>query len=206
MQKIIDIFFTKIGDGDERLKNEIAWSDLADSLLVDISIDEQSNFWRDFEKRIIAREERIGHCHKGQIYWRIATIELLRGGIESCVTFLEKSWSEDQIRGDAMSASRGLLSILKPIICPYDRNSNTRLRSQNNIDFYDGMTSEEKREFEQEILSAHNHVAQRTVNMIKPESFKFLKDATKNQIAFDTYYEVAKILNIILSPCTGQPY
>ncbi len=57
------------------------------------------------------------------------------------------------------------------------------------------MTDDEKAEFEKEVMYAHNHVAQNAVNLIKPEAFTFMH-GERNQIAKDTYYEVADILRL----------
>jgi hypothetical protein len=192
----IDAFFAQLGDHERLLKNESSWFVLADQVLAGTTLDDQRMFWLDLEKNILKREETHGHIHKGQIYWRLANVELLRGDLEECITSLTKSWEEDSARGQSMSASRGLLSVLKPLVYPYDRKTDARLRNNRNVAFYNGMSQSEKAEFEQEVMSAHNHVAQNAINLIKPESFTFLLDPEKNQIAKDTYYEVMEFLRL----------
>src|SRR5262245_15999194 len=115
----VKLLLEKLSDLDRLLKDDAVWAPLADELLAGNGPEFEKGFWLALEEEIKAREGRIGACHKGQIYWRLALLSLSAGVLTEAIEFLSKAVEEDKRRGDAFSAAMGLQSILEPLVLRY---------------------------------------------------------------------------------------
>jgi len=183
---------TRLSDLDRLLKDDGAWAPLADELLAEKEPEFQKAFWLALESAIESREERIGTCHKGHIYWRLALLSLTSGELTEAIDYLAKAGDEDRRRGNTFSAAIGLQSVLRPLVFRY--KGTAWKFDQQIMDFYDSLTTSERREFAETLVRTHDLVADGQLNVIRPEFFTFVQDEGIRKVVQSSYDEILAIM------------
>jgi hypothetical protein len=177
------------------IHNDSEWPLIAENLIKDKDLNFRLLFWHKLDSYFKKTEKRTGHCHKGQIYWRISEIYLLNGETNRCIKNLEKSRKDDILRNpNQFTASQGFLSVIKPLFYRYkDKHNAIKFDLQVN-QFYNTFNQNEKLGFGNMMLFAHNASAQRAINSINNNYFNFITHRQNRAILFKTYCEIRSIL------------
>lgn len=150
--------------------------------------------WTELLNYFLEKEKTLGHCHKGLIYWSLGVIDLKNGNINKAIENLEKSSEEDRIKlngENRITASIGLLSIIKPLLHRYkDRNQMWQF-DQNIEALYNILTIEEKSKFADLLLDAHNNFTQGKIKIILENFFTFITDNRTREIVKNDYKEAS---------------
>lgn len=182
----------RLSDLDRLLTDDAVWAPLADALLAERAPEFQRDFWLALERELMSRESRIGLCHKGHIYWRLALLSLSSGALTEAIDYLEKAGNEDRRRGNNFSAAIGLQSVLRPLVFRY--KGTAWKFDQQIMDFYESLTRDERREFAETLVQTHDLVVSGALNVIKPEFFTFVQDEPIRKVVRSSYEEVLLIL------------
>jgi hypothetical protein len=188
----VTLLFGRLSDLDRLLKNDAVWAPLAGELLAGNTPEFERGFWLALEEEIKAREGRIGACHKGQIYWRLALLSLSAGVLTEAIEFLATAVEEDRRRGDAFSAAIGLQSLLQPLVLRYKEHG-WKFDPQI-MGFYESSSPAERSAFAAALFSTHDLVAGGQLNVIKPEFFTFIQDESIRKVVLSSYDELLFVL------------
>lgn len=185
----INKFSSIIKELDLNIKDDNSWPVIVNELTKGKDYQFLFPFWSELLIFFNKEEKRVGHCHKGTIYWTISLLYLQNGDITKCLEFLDLSVNEDKAKApSAFTASIGLSSVLKPLLNRYKRTS-WKLDKEIN-DFYESLTKNEKKLFADEFFNTHDLSAGGVIWIINENSFGFISDNVKRKVIFDTYIEV----------------
>lgn len=187
-------FFARLTDEKELLRNDLFWAKIADLLLIGKDDDFREKFWIKLESKFIEKEKTIGHCHKGQIYWRLSIIYLGKGDITKTLYYLNEAVEEDKIRGDNFSAAMGLQSVLEPLLNRYKNKAKKWLLDEKIKEFYDLLSTEQKVTFAHNISLIHDRVVTLQTMVIRENFFDFIINEKIRNIVKDIYFENTEII------------
>lgn len=186
----VNQFNKTINDLNIDLRNDNAWPVISDELLKDKEEQFQLLFWQELLIQFELKEQSLGHCHKGQIYWKLSLLFLQQGNLTKSIDNLTLSTKEDSIRTpNQFTAAIGLLSLIKPLVFRY-RDGKEWTFNQEINDFYESLNDTDKRNFANDLFNAHNLSSLSQIRIIKGDFFGFIIDKRTKQIVFDTYSEV----------------
>lgn len=196
-QELVKKFEKIIKELNIDIRDDDKWPLVFGQLLSKIPLDEQYKEWEQLLRHFLDKEKEIGHCHKGNIYWQLGVIDLIKGNINEAINYLEESSVEDRIklRGiKQITASIGLLSITKPLLHRY-KSSNQKWELDKNIkSLYETLSAGEKQKFADILLEAHNNFSNGRIKVVNNDFFTFITDGKTREITKDTYQEVSSAI------------
>jgi hypothetical protein len=200
VKEAVDSFSKIIDELHIDIKNDSTWPTIANELLKEKDAVFQLSFWEGLNKHFLKQEKKLGHTHKGQIYWILSLLYLQKGNIKKTISYLLQSKVEDDIRDSKQfTSSKALLSILHPLFYRFGAIDKKKMTPEIEK-FYEGLSESEKQSFADLLFKAHNNSGSGQVVFILPEYFTFLVDEKIRKIAFETYIEVQTILTRLPLP------
>jgi len=181
------------------LKDDAQWPLIFGQILTSDDLDQQYVNWGKLLKFFLEKEKEIGHCHKGNIYWSLGVIDLKNGNIDKAIEFLEESSKEDKLKLNGekrITASIGLLSIIKPLLHRYKNKKQAWKLDLNIKELYELLAVDERGKFADVLLTAHNNFATGKLKVILDNFFTFITDDKTREITQNTYKELTSaVLN-----------
>jgi len=184
----VNDFFLRAEESNCFLKRDSQWPLIALEVIKTSNFDEELEFWKLMDKKFRDKEKIIGYCHKGMIYWKISILSLLKGELQSFVTWLVKSTHEDQVIGMTTSASIGMLSVITPLLTKKNR-VDSRIAN-----YHKSLSQEEKKNFADFIINAHDITATGRLSVINDSFFHFIQDEDIRRVLHSYYRESKNIL------------
>jgi hypothetical protein len=172
------------------------WPAVMEPVVSQLDLASQQYFWQLVGDEFLKREKGTNSFfHKGNIYWRKATVLLKSGEPIKSIESLEKAVEEDRrtFPGQTKAAAM-FLATLKPMFYRYNSKKKDYQLSKEILNYYEILSSEEKEEFADTLFSGHDLLASGQVVQIKPEFFHFIIDDSKREIFSRTYTEVQQAL------------
>lgn len=192
IKNAIDRFFSKLAEPAFIFRTDKVWPEAAIEQLKNKDEEFQKRFWVALEKELKEKEKTLGRIHKGAIHWSLATIFFSQGDLTKTIEYLGLSSNEDRQRGDTFTAAIGLSSVLKPLL--YRFKGNQWNFDEEIMQFYESLSTDEKREFARRVVTTHNQVASGGMVVIKDDFFHFIDATTIRRVIHDSYVEMREIL------------
>lgn len=191
-------------------KDDNKWPLIFNQLIENQPLDSQYKDWESLLKFFLKSEKKVGHCHKGNIYLSLGVIDLMNGNIDSAIKYLEESIREDKIKLNGekrITASIGLLSIIKPLFHRYKNDKQTREFDLKIKELYELLNVEERRKFADVLLTAHNNFTTGKLKVILDNFFTFITEEKTREITENTYKELTSAtLNGVQSTYYSQMF
>lgn len=177
------------------IKDDNKWPVIFGQQILDESLNQQYEDWKTLLEFFLQEEKKLGHCHKGQIYWNLGVIDLMNGNISSAIENLDLSSKEDKIKLNGekrITASIGLLSVIKPLLHRYKNKSQSWELDENINALYELLSDKEKSNFATILLEAHNNFSTGKTKIILENFFTFITNDRIREITKDMYKEVSE--------------
>jgi hypothetical protein len=206
----IDKFQRIIGELSIDLKDDNRWPLIFEQIVKDDSLDQQYTNWQVLLDFFLNEEKKIGHCHKGNIYWSLGVIDLKNGNIDKAIDYLEESAKEDTIKLNGekrITASIGLVSIIKPLLHRFKNKKQAWNLDLDIKELYELLSVEERGKFADVLLTAHNNFATGKLKVILDNFFTFISDDKTREITQNTYKELTSaVLNGVQTTYYSQMF
>lgn len=181
------------------LKDDAQWPLILWQIIKEDNLDQQYATWEKLLQFFLKKEKELGHCHKGNIYWSLGVIDLKNGNIDKAIKYLEESSKEDKLKlkGEKrITASIGLLSIIKPLLHRYKKNKQAWGLDLSIKELYELLTVDEREKFADVLLTAHTNFDTSKLKVILDNYFTFITDVKTREITKNTYKELTSaVLN-----------
>jgi hypothetical protein len=177
------------------IKDDDKWPLVFEQIIRSGDLNQQYKDWKALLEFFHKQEGKLGHCHKGQIFWKLGVMDLINGSISSAIAYLDLSSEEDKIKLNGekrITASIGLLSVIKPLLHRYKNKSQSWELDKNLNALYELLSDEEKRKFATILLEAHDNFSTGKTKIILENFFTFITNDRIREITKDMYKEVSE--------------
>lgn len=190
------------------LKDDDKWPVIFEQLIQGEDLNHQYEDWKALLELFLETEKKFKHCHKGLIYWNLGVIDLVNGNISDAIENLDFSSKEDKLKLNGekrITASIGLLSVVKPLLHRYKNKSHSWELDENLNALYLLLNDAEKSRFATILLEAHNNFSTGKTKIILENFFTFITNDRVREITKDMYREVSEsILNGVQTTYISQ--
>lgn len=195
----IDKFLRIITELNIDLRDDGQWPLIFGQVISGDNLYQQYLTWNKLLMFFLEKEKQLGHCHKGNIYWSLGVIDLKIGNIDKAIKYLEESSKEDKLKLNGekrITASIGLLSIIKPLLHRYKNKKENWGLDLKIKELYELLTVDERGKFADVLLTAHNNFANGKLKVTLDNFFTFITDDKTREITQNTYKELTSaVLN-----------